>query len=546
MTNNKSLQDQIGQLIDNLSHGLFERKDVIRLCLLAALAGESVFMLGPPGIAKSLIARRLIHAFQSSRTFEYLMTRFSTPEEVFGPLSIQALKDDGRYLRLTDGYLPEAEVVFLDEIWKAGPAILNTLLTVVNEHRFRNGEREVSVPMRLLVTASNELPQPDSGLEALYDRMLIRIWMDRIQDKQNFRAMLTSRQDPLADPVPAHLKINDEQYEAWQAAISTVGLPDVIFEQLYQLREQINLSAQQNTELSASMYVSDRRWKKALRLLQASAFFNGRNKVNSLDLLLLKDCLWHDLMARQHIDSLLHDFACRNAYKQDHLHFMIKKLQGDLQLFQQEQLSILACRLTPANHLLRKRGKGWHLDFKAAGLSAVQESYRLIFLQSASLDPKSPEREIRYATIRGKELNLWLHKEEAVTVRLQEDTQTVKLQLDAIHHGSDGHSILIARDAANRPIMLTVSGKQGLPEWQAKAWRELMAEREVEMKKIRDEVKKQYLMFTSECPHLFLAQSSLTAIEESFMRLDSELKDVQQQLSGYADSLASLIELSGH
>ena len=185
--------DQIKSLLNVLSQGVYEKEHIIAMSLLSAIAGESIFLLGPPGTAKSLVARRLKLAFKDGKAFEYLMSRFSTPDEIFGPVSISMLKNEDRYERVVEGFLPTATVVFLDEIWKAGPSIQNALLTAINERIFQNGRTTLKLPMKALIAASNELPAEGEGLEALWDRFLVRMVSNCIQSESVFYKMIRQK-----------------------------------------------------------------------------------------------------------------------------------------------------------------------------------------------------------------------------------------------------------------------------------------------------------------------------------------------------------------
>eukprot|EP00971_Amphidinium_carterae_P295290 5864380-Amphidinium_carterae.1 len=154
-----------------------ERDVEAKLLMLAALSGEHLFLLGAPGTAKSLLARRL-STLCAGNFFERLLTRFSVPEELFGPLSLQALERD-ELKRKTEGFLPQADVAFVDEIFKANSSILNTLLMILNERYFDNGREREHVPLWCVVAASNELPDTDE-LDALYDRFLLRRCVQRV------------------------------------------------------------------------------------------------------------------------------------------------------------------------------------------------------------------------------------------------------------------------------------------------------------------------------------------------------------------------------
>ena len=311
-------------LLQEMNRGIYEKETEISLSLLAALAGESIILLGPPGVAKSMVARQLKTAFREAQSFEYLMSRFSTPDEIFGPVSIQKLKTSDTYERAVEGYLPTADVVFLDEIWKAGPAIQNTLLTVINEKIFRNGNREMHLPLKLLVAASNELPAKGEGLEALWDRFVIRIESRPIKLEKNFRAMLlevkseeqrasevkneergVKEQSSAAEGKANSNAITAEEYAGWTERIDKIGVKIEVLDAISAIRKSLRAVNVDEAAERRNIYVSDRRWKNIVRLLRTSAFMQDREEVDICDLLPIYHCLWQEPEERDAIRNIV-------------------------------------------------------------------------------------------------------------------------------------------------------------------------------------------------------------------------------------------------
>ena len=186
-----SARDRLRRMREELGQLFLERSEVIDGALAALLAGQHVLLIGPPGTAKSMLADELCRRLDGSAYFQWLLTKFTTPEEVFGAVSLRALENDD-YRRVTTRKLPEAHIAFLDEVFKANSSILNSLLTVMNERRFHNGRDVLDVPLISLFGASNELPEDDE-LQALYDRFLVRFVVGYIADDFRFLRMLQGR-----------------------------------------------------------------------------------------------------------------------------------------------------------------------------------------------------------------------------------------------------------------------------------------------------------------------------------------------------------------
>ncbi|MFJ5063202.1 AAA family ATPase [Streptomyces nigra] len=285
-------------IVSELSERFYERDDVVRTLVVTLLAGQHSLMLGPPGTAKSELARDLTSRVEGASYWEILLSKFTSPTRMFGPIDVGALAR-GEYRQVYEGRATTAHVAFMDEIFKCSTAALNETLGYLNERIYHpeNGGEPIRCPLIGAITASNELPDADDSA-AIYDRLLVRIEIGYLTDPSNFAALVRSAvlaPAPASTPTTIHLS---ELQEAVTKSVPAVEVPDAMVDAICTLR-----AALRRKELIAS----DRRWRQAVGLLQASAYLDGRTEVTEADLSILTHVLWNSPAERPVVErEVLH------------------------------------------------------------------------------------------------------------------------------------------------------------------------------------------------------------------------------------------------
>jgi len=276
-----NVRDKFGTMRKDMSTSLIERDGEIDLCLTGLLSQENVLLVSTPGTAKSLLANTLVK-WIGKNGFRHLLSKFSTPEDIFGPISVVGLKED-RYRRIVTGMLPEASVCFLDEIWKASTAILNTLLTIVNERQYDNGGQRIDCPLKLCIAASNEWPSSEDGqeLNALFDRFLFRKTVQPIATAAGLERLIWT-----PDHTPT-LSTSITPAEIDEAHAEVVKLPwsDEAKEAFREIVQECRVEG---------IVPSDRRLHLSPKVGQAFAYLSGANSVKPDHLKIFAHVLWVD------------------------------------------------------------------------------------------------------------------------------------------------------------------------------------------------------------------------------------------------------------
>ncbi|WP_292373496.1 AAA family ATPase [Methanosarcina sp. UBA411] len=404
-----------------------EREAEINGSLLAVLAGENLLFLGPPGTAKTQLAKNICQSIEGGNFFNYLLTSFSTPEELFGPLSLKALEED-EFRRKIDGCLPTAHIALLDEIFKASSAILNSLLTILNEHKYHNGRELVDVPLLSVFGASNEFPDENESLEALYDRFLFRYRLAYIQDEENFRNLLFRSPEEF-EPATS-LRVSEIYGLRARAKYLPVD-PDVEII-VTELRKSLQLH---------EIEISDRRWKKVIQVLKVAACSSGCPAVDRTMVLLLQHMLWNLPEERETIRKTVFEFAISGGISTEKLRQEAEDLQAAVSIALKSELPVkILCDSCGEEFRLRQEIETHHIShpnhsytLKTEGPSRIYPYDNLVkeidSLQEAA--GKTSTLSQTQKEVFEKELKNLADRVERVKYRLEAERELLKNLMDA-------------------------------------------------------------------------------------------------------------------
>lgn len=293
--------DPVGKVLAAGKHAqsfVVGRRVVVDLLELAVIAGTNVLLFGPPGTAKTLAVDIFASCIDRSSVFSTMLSKFSKPSEVFGPMDLQAFKA-GRLETHTDGYLPSATIGIIDEIFKGSSAILNTLLPLANERRFFDDGKWHATPLRLMVGMSNELPEDAVVLAAIYDRFPLKHWAEYLGES-DFAAMLTAPRWSAANPPAAPVTLTEADFKEIGRRMAEVTVPPEVIRSLCDIRRM--LAAQK-------VVASDRRYTQALAIIKASAVRRGCTVAQSDDLRPLRYVLWNEPAQSAVVDQVVAEFV---------------------------------------------------------------------------------------------------------------------------------------------------------------------------------------------------------------------------------------------
>jgi MoxR-like ATPase len=273
---------------NDLNDYFVERKNEIHGLLLGLISGSNVLLIGPPGTAKSMLVSSWAKTLDKSKYFAWQLHQFSTPEELFGPYSLSLLDQD-KYVRITEGKMPDADIAFIDEVFKCSHGNLNAMLSILNERVFFNDGKAVPLDLKCVIGASNEVPEDGDHLEAFMDRFTLKYIVDPIVENENFATMLKN-----SEIFYPKTSVTMEEVRNASQEINRISIDESIVSLIIELRNKLSTKIPGKNKTTLAVNVTDRMFRLATRILKAEAWLNGASSVVEDDLEILQNVLWSD------------------------------------------------------------------------------------------------------------------------------------------------------------------------------------------------------------------------------------------------------------